>query len=52
MLDNAGAARRNAEGKIDYAAMLEFEGREVRDAFSTAVVRAVLKFKPDALNAE
>ena len=52
MLDNAGAARRNSDGKIEYAAMFEFEGREVRDAFSAAVVRAVLDFNPAALNAE
>lgn len=39
-------------GKIQYFPMLEFDGREVRDAFSRAVVQAVLERAPEAFNGE
>ena len=52
MLDSGGQTKRNAGGKIEYATILEFEGRGVRDAFSQGVIRAVLEFDPNALTAE
>jgi hypothetical protein len=51
-IDRAGTARRNADGKIEYTAILEFENRAVRDAFSAAVVRALLEFEPRAFEGE
>ena len=39
-------------GKIRYSTILEFSRREVRDAFSRAVVRAVCERFPDALALE
>ena len=46
LLDKNGVARRGPAGKIEYAQLFEFEGRETRDAFSRAVVAAVLAFAP------
>ena len=37
-----------ASGKIQYSPVMEFNGRAVRDAFSAAVVSAVLEHAPDA----
>jgi hypothetical protein len=39
----------SAEGKAQYVNILEFESRGVSDAFSRAVVNAVLKLNPRAL---
>ena len=52
VIDRDGVARRNTEGKIEYAAVLEFEGREVRDAFSAEVIAALLEFDPQAFDRE
>lgn len=35
-------------GKIQYTPIMDFDGREVRDAFSRAVVQAVLERAPEA----
>ena len=35
-------------GKIQYIPIMEFDSRAVRDAFSAAVVRALLEFAPTA----
>jgi hypothetical protein len=40
------------DGKPEYSPQFEFDNSAVRNAFSDAVVRAVLKFAPDALEAE
>ena len=48
LLDKSGVAKRTPAGKIEYTQLFEFEGRETRDAFSAAVVRAVLAFAPTA----
>ena len=40
------------DGKVQYAPILEFGRREVRDAFSDAVVRAVLTLNPRAFAKE
>jgi hypothetical protein len=40
------------DGKVQYSTILEFSRREVRDAFSNAVIRAVLERFPDALALE
>jgi hypothetical protein len=48
LIDKNGVAKRGSAGKIEYAQLFEFEGRETRDAFSAAVVRAVLAFAPAA----
>ena len=44
-----GKAVTNAEGKAQYVHILEFTDRATSDAFSRAVVDAVLKFNPRAL---
>jgi hypothetical protein len=46
-----GAVVTNADGKAQYVNILEFDDRKVSDAFSRAVVDAVLKFNPRALEA-
>ena len=45
-----GAVVTDANGKIQYAPVLEFEGRAVRDAFSEACWRAVVAFAPEAVS--
>jgi len=46
-----GVAIRGDDGKIQYKPIFEFETREVRDAFSASVWRALLDFDPDAVAA-
>jgi hypothetical protein len=41
-----------ATGKVAYTPVMDFTSREVRDAFSAAVVRAVLARAPDAFPME
>jgi hypothetical protein len=50
LLDADGVAQRNPDGKIAYAAVLGFRDRAVGEAFSKAVLAALLKFDPDAFN--
>jgi len=38
-----GALVKDASGKVQYSPIMDFMSREVRDAFSAAVVRAVLE---------
>ena len=47
-----GAVVTGDAGKIQYSPLLEFGRREVRDAFSNAVIRAVSERFPDALERE
>jgi hypothetical protein len=47
-----GAVVTDDAGKVQYSPILEFSRREVRDAFSSAVVLAVLERFPDALALE
>jgi hypothetical protein len=46
------ALMKDAEGKAQYASILEFPERAVRDAFSAAVVRAVIEHSPAAFDGE
>jgi hypothetical protein len=39
-------------GEVQYTPIMDFSGRAVRDAFSAAVVRAVLAWDPHAFDAE
>jgi len=48
-INKDGELVRNRDGKIQYAPIVEFDGKPVRDAFSDAVIRAVLDFDADAL---
>jgi hypothetical protein len=43
-----GTLIQDAAGKIQYTALLDFDSRAVRDAFSAAVIRALLDFAPTA----
>ena len=45
-----GALVTNDNGKIQYATLLEFGRRAVADAFSRAVVDAVIRYAPDAFD--
>jgi hypothetical protein len=47
-----GTHVKDADGKSQYVNILEFTGREVRDAFSAAVVAAVLEHSPGAFDEE
>jgi hypothetical protein len=47
-----GALVTDDSGKAQYSPILEFGSREVREAFSRAVVLAVMEFAPDALALE
>jgi hypothetical protein len=40
----------DASGKIQYSSILEFGSKDARDAFSTAVIKAVRDRFPDALS--
>ena len=51
MIDKDGNAIKDA-GKIKYASIMDFGGREQRDAFSTAVVKAVLAVNSDVFEAD
>jgi hypothetical protein len=51
-LSKDGVAIRGADGKIAYSPVFEFDDRQVRYAFSDAVVRAVEAFAPSAFEAE
>jgi hypothetical protein len=51
MLKNE-ALMKDAEGKAQYASILEFPERAVRDAFSAAVVRAVIEHSSAAFERE
>jgi len=52
LIDKNGIAKRKPDGRVEYVPVLELDGREVRDAFSAAVVRALLEFNPHAFDAE
>jgi hypothetical protein len=43
-----GTLIKDADGKIAYSHIMDFTSRAVRDAFSAAVVRAVLEHDPGA----
>jgi hypothetical protein len=45
-----GVGVKDADGKIQYSAILEFDSRAVRDAFSSAVIAAVLDASPHAFD--
>jgi hypothetical protein len=45
-----GVAVRGDDGKIQYSPLFEFETREVSNAFSREVWRALLEFDPDAVS--
>ena len=45
-----GVLIKDAAGKIQYASIMEFASGEVREAFSRAVVEAVLEHTPTALD--
>ena len=45
-----GALIKDSAGKIQYAAIMEFGSRAVRDAFSAVVVAAVLDHAPDVFD--
>jgi hypothetical protein len=42
----------DADGKIQYVHLMNFDSRSVSDAFSAAVIRALLEFAPSAFELE
>jgi hypothetical protein len=53
MLDKAGVALRDDKGKVRYANnALEFDTKDIRDAFSAQVIARVLEFAPAAFEPE
>ncbi len=48
MFDKDGRALRDDRGKIRYANAFTFDSKEVRNAFSEAVIAAVIAAYPDA----
>src|SRR5258708_35157269 len=49
MVDRDGTIHRTSDGRIQYSLLLRFD-KEVNEAFSKAVVAALLKFAPDAFS--
>jgi hypothetical protein len=47
-----GALVKNSDGKLEYFSIAEFTSRDIRDAFSTAVIRALLEHAPSAFDDE
>ena len=47
-----GALVKDVTGKVQYVHILDFDSREMRDAFSRAVMQAVLERAPEAFNGE
>jgi hypothetical protein len=47
-----GSLVKDVTGKVQYVHILDFDSREVRDAFSRAVVQAVLERQPEAFDGE
>jgi hypothetical protein len=47
-----GTVIRDDAGKQQYVSILEFSSRDISDAFSAAVIRAVLEHSPDAFDGE
>jgi hypothetical protein len=52
LLDRDGNPRRTGAGKIEYARILNFDSRAVADAFSDAVIEALLTFNPTVFDNE
>ena len=51
-LDEAGKHRVGADGKKLYTALVKWSSRQLGDAFSTAVIEAIRRMHPDALEPE
>jgi hypothetical protein len=47
-----GSLVKDGSGKVQYFSIMEFDGREVRDAFSRAACSAVLERAPHAFDEE
>ena len=52
VLDSAGVAKRTDDGKIAYARLFSFDSRGVSDAFSAAVIAALLEHDAKAFDCE
>jgi hypothetical protein len=51
MVDSAGVAKRTSDGKLEYVKLFSFDSRAVSDAFSTAVIAALLERDKRAFDA-
>jgi hypothetical protein len=49
-VDNTGRQRTDAAGKPLYSAVLQWRNREISDGFSSAVISAIRRAHPDALD--
>ena len=52
VIDRDGAPKRNAEGKPEYVKLFSFDNRAVSDAFSSAVIAALLERDAKAFDDE
>jgi hypothetical protein len=50
VVDRDGKVRRTSDGKIEYARLFSFDSRAVGDAFSAAVIAALIEFAPAAFD--
>jgi hypothetical protein len=51
VVDSGGNIKRSSDDKIEYVRLFGFDSRAVADAFSTAVIAALLERDPNVLNA-
>jgi hypothetical protein len=52
VIDSGGVAKRTAEGRLEYIRLFSFDSRAVADAFSTAVIAALLARDAKAIDRE
>jgi hypothetical protein len=52
VIDSTGAVKRTSDGKIEYVRLFTFDGRAVSDAFSAAVIKALIEFDAQAFDRE
>jgi hypothetical protein len=51
VVDRDGVAKRSSDGKLEYVRLFSFDSRAVSDAFSAAVVAALLEYDERAFDA-
>ena len=51
-IDKAGVAKRDGKGKIQYSPVLEWDNKDTADRFSSAVIAAIEREHPGALNSD
>jgi hypothetical protein len=52
VIDSSGNVKRSSDGKLEYVRMFTFDARAVSDAFSAAVIAALLDYDQKAFDRE